>query len=126
MLNDETIAERARALFTEKQGSGSNCSAHSLQRQMGSQDKITDAKVQLSSQSFQRKDVYSGLDLQSVSPSAPATARKRRVHLQVCDLTNIFISSNWYIELSYPIILFFSILQQWQRHIGKKITYNTF
>ena len=126
MLNEETIAERARGLFTEKKGSGSNCSAHSLQGQMGSQDKIADAKVQLSSQSLQRKDVYSGLDLQSVSPSAPAVARKRRVHLQVSDLTDIFISSNWYIELSYPIILSFSILQQWQRHIGKKITYNFF
>ncbi|XP_075663752.1 E3 ubiquitin-protein ligase COP1-like isoform X2 [Castanea sativa] len=91
MLNDETIAERARALFTEKQGSGSNCSAHSLQRQMGSQDKIADAKVQLSSQSLQRKDVYSGLDLQSVSPSAPATARKRRVHLQFNELQECYL-----------------------------------
>lgn len=91
MLNQETITERARGLFTEKQGSGSNCSAHSLQGQMGSQDKIADAKVQLSSQSIQRKDVYSGLDLQSVSPSAPAVARKRRVHLQFNELEECYL-----------------------------------
>uniref|UniRef100_A0A2N9ER89 RING-type domain-containing protein n=1 Tax=Fagus sylvatica TaxID=28930 RepID=A0A2N9ER89_FAGSY len=96
-LNDDPNAERARASLIEKHGSGINCSAHSLQGQMGSQNMIADVKAQLSSQSLQRKDAYSGLDSQFVTPSALAVARKRRVHSQFNELQECYLQKrrNW-------------------------------
>lgn len=108
MLIDDPIATKACASSTDKHESCIICSAHHAQGQMGSQNKIADVMAQASSHLLQRRDACSGLDLQSVAPSALAVARKRQVHSQVCDLTRILFLLIGTLKLSYYFILSFS------------------
>ncbi|XP_043692045.1 E3 ubiquitin-protein ligase COP1-like [Telopea speciosissima] len=95
MLNDDTMATKAWSSSMDKHGSGFISSAHNAQGRMGSgnfQDKKADVKAPLSSQGLQRKDAFSGSDLQNVvTHSGLAVARKRRVHAQFNDLQECYL-----------------------------------
>lgn len=95
MLVRDPLATNDWPTFTDKHGSGVISSAHSVQVQMGSgnsQSKKPNITAQTNFQELQRKDAYSELDLQSVTPSGMVVARKGQIDSQVTSLV-VFISS---------------------------------
>lgn len=95
MLVKDPLATNAWPSFTDKHCSVVISSANSVQVQMdsgNSQSKKPYLIAQTKFQGLQRKDAYSGLDLQSVTPSGMVVARKRQICSQVTGLA-VFISS---------------------------------
>ncbi|KAF8410785.1 hypothetical protein HHK36_003322 [Tetracentron sinense] len=97
MLVDDPMATKACLSSIDKHSAGLISSARSAQGGMGSgnfQSKKADVKAQISSQGFQKKDVFSGSDSQhAVTQSGLAIARKRRVqlHAQFNDLQECYL-----------------------------------
>ncbi|KAK1274626.1 E3 ubiquitin-protein ligase COP1 [Acorus gramineus] len=95
MLLDDPMVAKLRASPIDKHNSGiisSARTAHGGACSGNFQQKKIDVKAQGSSQGLQRKDAFSGSDLQnSYTQSGLAVARKRRVHAQFNDLQECYL-----------------------------------
>ncbi|KAF3451787.1 hypothetical protein FNV43_RR07883 [Rhamnella rubrinervis] len=99
MLVKDPLATNDWPSLTDKHGSDIISSARSMQVQMGSgnsQSKKANITAQTNFQELQRKDAYSGIDLQSVTPSGMIAARKRQIYSQFSELQECYIQKRRY------------------------------
>ncbi|XP_015878256.2 E3 ubiquitin-protein ligase COP1-like isoform X3 [Ziziphus jujuba] len=100
ILVNDPLATNSWPSSIDEHGSAIINGAHSVPVvQMGSgnsQSQKPDVMPQTKFQGLQRKDAYSGLDLQSVTPSAMVVARKRQIYSQFNELQKCYLRKRRY------------------------------
>lgn len=89
---DDPTAVKPWPSFIDKHSNGNTSSSCNIPGWIGSCNTLSkknDEKAQGSSQGLQTKDPYGGSNSQYATQSGVTTARKRRIHAQVCDDVNV-------------------------------------